>query len=288
MQIEVVDDQSTRDDPERVVAAVGRGRVGFHRQPVNVGHVTNFNACLRRSHGLLVHVLHGDDVVLPGFYRTLGEAFEAADIGAAFCRYVAADADGHWQSLGPLVRPESGILDGWLERLASGQLLQASSMVVRRDVYERLGGFDARIATYAEDWEMWVRIAAHCSVWFETRPLAVYRVHGGSLSGDPARLRQNMRDLRTAMRIVGTYLPAGRRATIERTARRSTALALVRRARRRLPEGDLDFPWASLSEALAFSRSPAVAGAIALLVARWGVGWLTRAATAASTRTREG
>ena len=69
MQIEVVDDGSTLDDPGAVVAAVGRGRVGFYRQPQNVGHTKNFETCLRRSRGKVVHLLHGDDYVLPGFYK---------------------------------------------------------------------------------------------------------------------------------------------------------------------------------------------------------------------------
>ena len=51
MQIEVVDDRSERDDPERVVRDVGGGRVSFFRQPQNVGHVRNFNTCLQRSRG---------------------------------------------------------------------------------------------------------------------------------------------------------------------------------------------------------------------------------------------
>src|SRR5689334_11194856 len=42
MQIEVVDDGSTLDDPAAVVAEVGRGRVAFYRQPRNVGHTKNF------------------------------------------------------------------------------------------------------------------------------------------------------------------------------------------------------------------------------------------------------
>ena len=71
MHIEVVDDHSTADDPEDVVARLGRGRVAFHRQPENVGVVGNLNTCLQRSRGELVHVLHGDDRVLDGFYWTL-------------------------------------------------------------------------------------------------------------------------------------------------------------------------------------------------------------------------
>ena len=38
------------------------------------------------------------------------------------------------------------------------------SIVVRRSVYERLGSFDRRLVC-AEDWEMWVRIAAHYPIW---------------------------------------------------------------------------------------------------------------------------
>ncbi|CAN5247991.1 hypothetical protein BH24GEM2_BH24GEM2_01670 [soil metagenome] len=54
MQIEVVDDHSTRDDPEPVVRDVGQGRVGFFRQPYNAGHVASFNTCLQRSRGHLI------------------------------------------------------------------------------------------------------------------------------------------------------------------------------------------------------------------------------------------
>ena len=53
MQIEVVDDHSTDESTERVVTELGKGRVGFYRQPRNVGHVANFNTCLRRSRGRL-------------------------------------------------------------------------------------------------------------------------------------------------------------------------------------------------------------------------------------------
>ena len=55
-------------------------------------------------------------------------------------------------------------------------------IVVRRSVYEELGGFDNRLV-YAEDWEMWVRVAARFPVYYEERPLACYRMHGNSNTG---------------------------------------------------------------------------------------------------------
>src|SRR4051794_30643990 len=59
MEIVVVDDHSVQDDIERVVADAGNGRVSFVRQPANVGHVRNFNECLRLARGHLIHLLHG-------------------------------------------------------------------------------------------------------------------------------------------------------------------------------------------------------------------------------------
>ena len=46
MQIEVVDDVSTEGDVAAIVERVGKGRVGYYRQPVNVGNVRNFETCI--------------------------------------------------------------------------------------------------------------------------------------------------------------------------------------------------------------------------------------------------
>src|ERR1700712_3803592 len=42
MQIEVVDDASTEPGAAEVVERLGAGRVGYYRQPVNVGASRNF------------------------------------------------------------------------------------------------------------------------------------------------------------------------------------------------------------------------------------------------------
>ena len=76
MQIEVIDDCSTKDDPEAVVRDVGKGRVDYHRKPQNEGAIANFNTCIERSRGDLVHILHGDDWILPEFYKTIEQTAE--------------------------------------------------------------------------------------------------------------------------------------------------------------------------------------------------------------------
>ncbi|MBA2671436.1 MAG: glycosyltransferase, partial [Gemmatimonadetes bacterium] len=219
MQIEVVDDCSTLDDPEAVVREVGAGRVAFFRQRQNVGHTANFTTCLQRARGELVHLLHGDDRVRPGFYATMEPPFlHHPEIGAAFCRAVFMDPDGTPQVLGSLEQPESGVLVDWLQRLASGQRIATPSVVVRRSVYERLGGFDRRLSC-TEDWEMWVRIAAHYPVWYEPEALAEYRVkRAGSITGGARGTPELIRDLRRSIEVIRSYLSEHLPAPVARQA----------------------------------------------------------------------
>jgi hypothetical protein len=207
MQIEVVDDCSTQDDPQAVVEELGKGRVNFYRQPQNAGHVKNFNTCLERSRGRLIHVLHGDDCVRSGFYRKIQALFEQhPEIGSAFCRQIITDEQGHWKWFSPLEQDESGILDNWLERIAAHHSVQTPGVVVRREVYEQLGGFDRRMVSCGEDWEMWVRIATRYPVAYEVEPLALYRDRSNSLTKRSVQTGQNIRDVRQATEIISTYL----------------------------------------------------------------------------------
>jgi len=207
MQIEVVDDHSTRTNPEAVVRDIAGTRIAYFRQPSNVGHVANFNTCLRHSRGMVVHVLHDDDLVRGGFYRGLERVFQDhPEVGAAFTRHIYADPAGHWRSFSPLERRSAGVLSGWLRVLASGMRLTTPAITIRRSVFEELGGFDPRIRG-GEDWEMYVRIATRFPVWFEPEPLAVYRyARPGSLTGDAVGTTRLVEDLLRATDVIEEYL----------------------------------------------------------------------------------
>lgn len=209
MQIEVVDDCSDKDNPAAVVEELGHGRVQFYRQPRNQGYIRNFETCLHRARGRLIHLLHGDDYVRAGFYGRLQQAFEAnPDIGAAFCRTIYLDEQGHWLSISRLEQPNSGVLTNWLQKIAGGQRVTTPAVVVRREVYENLGGFDRRLSCAGEDWEMWIRIATRYPFWFEVEPLAAYRVkRAGSLTAGSSPTGELARDMRKATEIVESYLP---------------------------------------------------------------------------------
>jgi glycosyltransferase involved in cell wall biosynthesis len=237
MQIEVVDDASV-DDPASVVQEIGRGRVSYYRQDRNVGHIANFQSCLLRSTGRIVHLLHCDDAVLPGFYRKLQIAFERVPgLGAAFCRQIFIDEQGVRLSTAPLEQEKAGIISDAACRLAREQRIMTPSIAVRRSVYERLGGFDRRLLC-SEDWEMWVRIAASYPVWYEPEPLALYRIHQNSNTGRHVRSADDTRYTRMAIEIFRSYLPAGRAAEITRTARLTYAWSALESAQLLLEAGD--------------------------------------------------
>lgn len=227
MQIMVVDDCSTQDNPEEVVEEIGKGRVEFYRQPVNVGAVKNFQTSLKFARGKLIHQLHGDDYVLDGFYQQLQLAFEThPEIGAAFCRSIFIDEEDHWRFFSPLERAESGVLPPkWLERIATLCCLQTPSIVVRREVYEKLGGFDLRLSAI-EDWEMWVRIATHYPIWHEITPLAAYRMHSKSLSRNLDTHASGLmpREYYKAIQLMHSYLPESIRYQVLQRNKRSCAL----------------------------------------------------------------
>jgi hypothetical protein len=274
MQIEVVDDHSTRDDPEAVVAAVGNGRVSFYRQPQNVGHTENFATCLRRSRGKLVHLLHGDDCVREGFYRTMQSAFlEHPEIGAAFCRHVFMDEDGHWQGLSPLEQKASGVLENWLERLAVEQRIMTPSIVVRREVYEAVGGFDSRLVC-SEDWEMWVRIAARYPIWYEVEPLALYRMHFDSNTGRHTGTGEDISYTCRAIDIFTQYLPADLAERVSRTAKETYAVSALDMANTLLTRGDRRAAAAQIRAALGCRRSLRVTLRVCPILARLGINWV--------------
>lgn len=275
MQIEVVDDCSTLDDPEAVVQELGKGRVQFYQQPENVGYIKNFETCLQRSRGQLIHLLHGDDCVLDNFYRKMQQLFEEyPEIGAAFCRHIIMDDWSHWQRISRLEQTESGVLSNWLERIAVKHPLQTPSIVVSRAVYEKLGGFDRRMLSCGEDWEMWVRIAAEYPMGYEVEPLALYRDRSNSLTKNSVRTGQNIRDVRTATEIVRAYLPEARARELSNKAGEEWASWALYFAQQMIAKSDTVAAITQIREGLKCSHSGKVIRSAVPLAFKVGKQWL--------------
>src|SRR6266849_2275901 len=235
MQIEVIDDRSTDDLAAQTVRRVGGGRVSFHAESQNRGLAGIWNRCIERARGHWVHILHQDDLVLPGFYDHLRKGVEHSDAGAIFCRYAEANSKGHWMRISELHRESAGLLDDWHARITVQQLIQCPAIAVRRLIYEQLGGFLPQLH-YTPDWEMWQRIASQSSFWFEPSILACYRVHPNSATSLMRLDASDVREVREVIELTTAYHSPTRGRVLAGKARSFYAELAVFHAREMLVE----------------------------------------------------
>src|SRR6266699_1644518 len=235
MQIEVVDDCSNDSTASEVARRLGAGRVTFHAESQNRGLANNWNRCIERARGHWVHILHQDDIVLPGFYDHLRKGAQHSDAGAIFCRYAVVNLKGHWMGISELHRESAGLLDDWHARITVQQLVQCPAIAVRRLIYEQLGGFLPQLH-YTPDWEMWQRIASQFSFWFEPSILACYRVHPNSATSRMRLDAADVREVRELINLTTAYHSPARGRVLARKARSFYAELAIFHARDMLVE----------------------------------------------------
>jgi len=218
MQIMVIDDASPDFEPRRFLDSIGMRHIPClkHRQQLRLAG--NWNECISHAKGEWIHILHQDDLVLPGFYRRLRKGIESApSVGAAYCRDMVIDEAGQPGRRQHLEMERAGILSDWIEPIVVGLRVRASAIVVKSEVYRILGGFDSTFE-YALDWDMWKRIAATYPIWYEPEIFACCRIHEASATGTYLENAKNIDEIRKSIEYTDSRLPPDIRAV---TARRS-------------------------------------------------------------------
>jgi glycosyltransferase involved in cell wall biosynthesis len=238
MQITVVDDASTPGLVARLVRSIDRtGRIDVIANDRRLGLSGNWNRAITLARGHLVHLLHQDDSVMPGFYVRIERGFASSPaIGMAFCRSRIVDDIGRTMKHTSRLRWLPGVLENWLPTISERQRLQTPAAVVARSTYETVGGYRKDLC-HALDWEMWVRIAARYRVWHEPRTLAIYRRH---VANETTRLFATgavWPDMTKAIRINATTLPAPLRDRGVAASVRWHIASAIRTAERQLAAG---------------------------------------------------
>ena len=186
----------------------------------------------------------------------MSQAFETQPaVGAAFCRVVFIDERGEWNGLQEPESSSSGVLPDLFDRLLTMQRLQTPSMVVRREVYEKLGGFDRRLS-WTEDWEMWARISKAYPVWFEKTVLALYRIHSSSNSGRYKQTAENVRDLGRLFGILEDACQTSGQRDLAKIGRLNHAKGAVKLSAAFFAGGNLPAARNQLKAAFRLARSP--------------------------------
>jgi glycosyltransferase involved in cell wall biosynthesis len=240
MQIMVVDDTRQPGSTAAIIRSVDpHGRIEVVENERRLGIAGNWNRAIAHARGELVHLLHQDDYVLPGFYDRIDRGFrQAPSAGMAVCRSRIIDDRERHVRLNSRLRLTAGLIHDWLPQIAVRQRVQTPAAVVRREIYESVGGFHTDLFQ-ALDWEMWVRIAARYAVWYEPRALAVYRRHGRNESSRLLVRNEVWPDLARAIRMNAASLPAASRAMLTSASGSWYSLSGLRTAERHVRRGEL-------------------------------------------------
>lgn len=204
----VFDDDSS-DDPQSIVARVAPNS-RYQRNPTRLGAVGTFNHALRQAEGTFVHLLHGDDGVLPGYYERMEEVLERTGAVAAVCRTRYIDEHGRPGRATRSYRAGTGLWTNALSMLSVSNRIRPASIVVRRSAYEDTGGFREDLP-HAADWEMWTRLAATGPIAFVDEVLAEHRRHDGSDTADRVRTGANIKERVSALTLISGLVPVERR-----------------------------------------------------------------------------
>lgn len=188
VEVIVVDDGST-DESESILKRYV-GRVRLIRQQ-NQGVATARNRGVAEASGEFIAFLDADDFWLPTKLERQVKRFQnEPDLGLVHCGVEEIDENG---------APLRTSLDGLEGQVAADLLLfkravilgGGSALMVPREVFTTIGGFDVRLSTSA-DWDLFYRLAARHRVGFVHEVLVRYRMHGSNMHGNIRLMEHDM------------------------------------------------------------------------------------------------
>jgi glycosyltransferase involved in cell wall biosynthesis len=197
LEIIISDDGST-DDTREVVAAYGPS-VQYLWHPNEGTPAPARNRGFAASKGRYVSFLDIDDLWIAGGaaravevldkYPEIDILFGEAQVGNPADGYESwigmAGQEAFWRLPCKEVEPGVRVLERrpFLRRMAVRNPVFLGACIVRREVFEAIGGFDPALCG-AADWELWLRIASRFTYGYLHRPLGVWTQHTANMSSN--------------------------------------------------------------------------------------------------------
>lgn len=164
----VVDDGSTDDTVDRLAGY--EGRIRLYRQK-NRGPSAARNAGIRHAQGQYICFLDSDDLWLKDKLRA------QMDLVAQNLQVKVCYTEEVWIRRGVRVNPKKKHrkYSGWiLEKMLPLCLVSPSSVLIAREVFDRVGLFDESLPA-CEDYDLWLRIGLHYPIVLIDQPLIIKR-----------------------------------------------------------------------------------------------------------------
>ncbi len=187
-QLVIVNDGST-DGTGQVVRQFNDPRIVYHAQ-TNVGVADARNKGMALATGKYIAFLDADDLYfrdnLAEKVHFLSNNPEIPVVHAQEVKFASVSG----RSIEVITGKGGWVLTNLLEM--SGTVIHSpSSVVMTKELADRLRGFDSRLSTSA-DWEYWVRIALQAPIGFIRKPLTGYRVHDGQMHLNIDKMEKDM------------------------------------------------------------------------------------------------
>jgi len=182
-EVIVVDDGST-DETADVIAEFGDAVSYLRQENAGVAAARNHGASV--ATGDYLHFLDSDDILHPqAIERLLAVMGAHPAAGLAYGQTSVGTADG---PPSPLFVPDAtrpaGACPGAseLRHLLRRNYIHLGAALLRRSVWERIGGFNPAFQSICEDWDVWVRAATVGAVEYVPRVVLGYRLQPDGLT----------------------------------------------------------------------------------------------------------
>jgi len=174
----IIDDGSENDVQPIVEGYDDRSEVLTHEE--NQGAAAARNTGIEHAEGKYIAFLDADDTWKPTKLEKQRDVFESGDedLGLVYTGLVQYELDGsEWER-----HPESRG-DIYLEEMERDRVHPTSTVMIRQEVVEEVGGFDTSLSS-RQDYDLWLRITKHYTVDYVDEVLVDKREQPDSISKD--------------------------------------------------------------------------------------------------------
>ncbi|AIY06226.1 glycosyl transferase family protein [Planococcus sp. PAMC 21323] len=174
LEIIIIDDCST-DDTANVVAKMTDDRIIYLKHTINKGGSEARNTGLKRATGKFIGFLDSDDQWLPQkIEKQLAKFSEEPDVGVVYTGVQVVNENNQpTRKIIPEYRGD--ILSKLLE---FNYIDTTSSVLVKKEVLDRIDGFDASLPS-CQDWDLYIRLAQITKFDFVKENMVLFYHHSG-------------------------------------------------------------------------------------------------------------
>ncbi|HEV2223906.1 MAG TPA: glycosyltransferase [Candidatus Acidoferrales bacterium] len=218
----LLDDCSTDDSRSILSSYAGNPRVKIEFNDANSGNpFKQWNKGVRLARGKYVWIAESDDYADPRFLERLVAVVDAdPQVAFAYCRSWRVSADDQHDGFGDFylagIDPVRWTADYCAEGVEecrnyfvrANSVPNASSVVFRKALYERVGGADESLRMRG-DWKLWASMALTGKVAYLAEPLNYFRFHDTSVRSKSEQMKEDLVEhLQVVRWVLGQVTPA--------------------------------------------------------------------------------